>query len=60
MYTCVFVNLNVIIKKGINVNKVLAMDCEMCLTENGSELTRISLIDEDNNVINTFFKILIN
>ncbi|KAK3817872.1 MAG: hypothetical protein JOS17DRAFT_689104, partial [Linnemannia elongata] len=31
--------------------KLVAMDCEMCLTENGSELTRITLIGEDGRVI---------
>ncbi|KAF9143795.1 hypothetical protein BGX30_014747 [Mortierella sp. GBA39] len=31
--------------------KLIAMDCEMCLTEDGSELTRITLIGEDGKVI---------
>ncbi|KAF9143405.1 hypothetical protein BG015_000430 [Linnemannia schmuckeri] len=31
--------------------KLVAMDCEMCLTEQGSELTRITLIGEDGKVI---------
>ncbi|KAF9551033.1 hypothetical protein EC957_010801 [Mortierella hygrophila] len=31
--------------------KLIAMDCEMCLTEHGSELTRITLIGEDGKVI---------
>ncbi|KAG0278270.1 hypothetical protein BGZ95_004346 [Linnemannia exigua] len=31
--------------------KLIAMDCEMCLTAEGSELTRISLLGEDGKVI---------
>ncbi|KAF8936029.1 hypothetical protein BGZ47_009697 [Haplosporangium gracile] len=31
--------------------KLVAMDCEMCLTEHGSELTRITLIGEDGKAI---------
>ncbi|KAF9122732.1 hypothetical protein BGW39_009546 [Mortierella sp. 14UC] len=31
--------------------KLVAMDCEMCITSEGSELTRISLLGEDGEVI---------
>lgn len=32
-------------------HRLIALDCEMCLTEVGLELARISLIDEDLNII---------
>ena len=39
------------------VGKMLAMDCEMCTTEVGLELTRISLVDETCKVVyDTFVK----
>ena len=30
--------------------KIVAVDCEMCLTKEGKELTRISLVNESNEV----------
>ncbi|KAH8923114.1 hypothetical protein BT69DRAFT_1308433 [Atractiella rhizophila] len=40
--------------RGANLSgrvKVLALDCEMCLTEDGSELARITVVDNDRNVV---------
>ena len=37
--------------------KVFALDCEMCYTTNGIELTRVTVIDEDgSNVYESFVK----
>jgi len=39
------------------VGKMLALDCEMCTTQHGLELTRISLVDEKCNLVyDTFVK----
>lgn len=40
------------ISKGpISRHKVVAIDCEMCVTTKGSELTRLTMIDEYNRII---------
>ncbi|CAB3378438.1 Hypothetical predicted protein [Cloeon dipterum] len=36
---------------GKNRKKVYALDCEMCMTINGSELTRVTVVDDSNKIV---------